>query len=60
MPGTAKVLGLNLERTCYFLNWKYSVSIQIVVQLFVCLSVIGLILESFFNAYFPQRAFFNL
>ena len=41
MPGTAKVLGLHLSRTCFFSNGKFSVSNKIVGELFVCLSVVG-------------------
>ena len=40
MPGTAKVLVLNLTTTCFFYG-KYSVSNKIVGQFFVCLSVGG-------------------
>ena len=44
MPGTAKIMDSNLTRTCFFGN--YSVSNKIVGQLFVCLSVVGLVVTS--------------
>ena len=43
MPWTANVLGWNLSRTCFFSNGKFSVSNQIVGQLFVYLFVFGLV-----------------
>ena len=57
MPGTAKIEGSN--RTCTFLfsNVSYSVSNKIVGQLFLCLSVVGLVHKSW-NPFFLLRAFF--
>ena len=54
VPGTAKVRSSNLTRACFFSNWK-SVSNKFVGQLFVCLSVVGLVVTSwnfFCYAYF--------
>ena len=46
MPGMAKIVGSKLTRTYFFQRGKYSVSIKIVGQLFVCLSVFGLVVTS--------------
>ena len=50
MPETTKVLGSSLTRT-FFSNGKYSVSKKFVGQLFVCLSVVGLVVTSW-NCFF--------
>ena len=47
MSGMAKVVDSNLTSNCFFFsNGKYSVSNKIVGQLFVCLSVVDLVVAS--------------
>ena len=58
MPGTAKVLGLNLTRTttCFFFQTRNFLSQEYSIKYsasYVCLSVVGLVVIS----YFPARIF---
>ena len=41
MPGTGKVLGSNLTRTCFFCQTEKIVTKKIVGDLIFCLSVVG-------------------
>ena len=59
MPRMAKVLGSNLTRTCFFSNGKYSFSNEIVGQLFVCLTVVVLVVTSW-NCFFLLNFFFKV
>ena len=53
MPGSANVLGWNLTRICFF----FQTGNKIVGQLFVCLSVIGLVVTSWNCFFFAARIF---
>ena len=57
MPGTAKKVGLNLTRACFFSNRNYYVSNKIVGRLFVCFSVVGLVVTSWNRFFFAARIF---
>ena len=60
MPGTAYVLGSNMIRTCFFFsNGKYSVSIKFNAKLFVCFSVVGVVVKTW-NRFLLRAFFFNV
>ena len=52
MPWTSKVVGLNLTKTCFFFQTGNIVSNKVIGQLFVCLSVVGLVGTSWNRFFF--------